>query len=1640
MRARRFLLSITSLLFTLSLWFFMFAKPAHADSCVAIAGDSVEAGNITYDAGNYRDYPPVFSGQTIASLVTGGKNFAVPADTLSTYLNSSTYQSFLNSGCQNFVVGPWVNDMGKNKTPGPTISGIQQIVSDIQTKNPTATIFVVNYYTPHNYPPYAKLIWPMLDSTPESALNSQIQSIKNISVINISGFGSADLESTCEVSTCLGKPSDGVHLSAQGRAALSDAITAAVTGAGNSSGGTSNGGSSSSGGSSQNGSGGLSSGGSATIPSSGPGVNGDKIGPELAFADQKGQQGVNDKVIQPNSFSGTVQVLNSIEDPTSPYNPSPGAHVFLRVYGIHGSIVDTTAGCNDPGAQYTTPDAARAFADKLNNSSAFPPGTLVIFGNELNNLEKEYCYSHNKGNTSVVRQAALDYASTFKAFAAELHHGPGQKYVLAPTSLDPNNNEYSAYVFATTLKSAGVYDMVDGLAQSVFDVPPASDLDSLITSDMVNQIPNHNRNLATYLAIQQIAGKPVIHFNGWGSQPDLSLRQQLNWLLTTQLPSGINSAATLIVNNCNGQHGNQTNSWFYFIQGKIFDADGNQIDPDTCSKTQGLGSSLYIYPGIEDQNTPEDQLSMASHYMITCAPRFGYVADIKNLDKVGNTSDPNFIPTLFSCAKGACFVGGASGTAFINHEQTTIPLFRFQNASAPDTSRLNDLESFFSNASLPNKDVSSAQDSINNFVASGNDSKSLALAPRCSNTLSFLHAIKTLCDNQPKSTTLINNTPDQITPPTTTNASQRCPLDLDVPGAGKSYLDVLSSAPPDFSCFNINASQASQAYAQLLSQVETTTPKAFKPAYIIHYTDYPYQNNTHIDRLASWFAPDGGSNLDKAKNRVKVTKVYVPANVASTSDDESAFTTVPGTGFNSGFMNTMLSQTSLETQNRIADDRKAQVSQVMQISRSEPLAIDPDPIGEKHVDCPECNSDQFLTTIVKRINAEIDRPHAPNEDDSTCMSSDLVGEKAQTIKTKINPDGNPDPVHEVAVGVKADLRGQEPNDHNLSTRTFMLLPEEYRNIADYGDVLAHTWLDPQYAGGVFPAGTTSKDTDVPGDGKSYKYLQLSDTAPKANGGLTVHMSSPQQPSTIVGFDRIAHSAVSLIGSINGEKIDTFDINPTVPGGRLTRALWEIVCHVLNPDPTKQTVPYAGFEKILQQGSSACYTTAPAPQCQPGQGSAATISQVGNGYEVTAPADASTLITSLPSEYGQKSCDWASGKGLAFALNANFGNSAHDPIGPFGFDGNITNVPPKPGTNPMSLMIDKNGTAHVYDWDGRSGNRADIKGTPDLTQAQFIVTGVYYDNFQPPYDGPLFRTAIGLKNNMLYIRTLAANPAGVKQAMADLGIDDGHFVMLDGDSVTQLCKANTDGTMTQVFPNPTDPNVQQAHYPFAVAVSMGIKAGSPSSSCSPAPGGNTNPGGSGDTSQTIACPGPKRIPIAANNVGCNANAPAPDASWLQLKQGVHYMVNQVVSISDPTSSGNQIDKCFNDVVDQSLAAGVNPIYTLTIWAQESGASNYARFPGVQDFGINSSSVVGFQAQLSSFLNLPYAYPPTFSQCFQNGCSWDNYSQAYHYGEFDSSCTITSGASAYAAKTMSNMSVVTQGHCDLPAYPTQMTSCH
>lgn len=141
-------------------------------------------------------------------------------------------------------------------------------------------------------------------------------------------------------------------------------------------------------------------------------------------------------------------------------------------------------------------------------------------------------------------------------------------------------------------------------------------------------------------------------------------------------------------------------------------------------------------------------------------------------------------------------------------------------------------------------------------------------------------------------------------------------------------------------------------------------------------------------------------------------------------------------------------------------------------------------------------------------------------------------------------------------------------------------------------------------------------------------------------------------------------------------------------------------------------------------------------------------------------------------------------------------------------------------------------------------------------------------------------------------------------------------------------------------------------------------------------------------------GPGGLP--EGEINCDMNAPENEVPGLISKE------NYIKKNNQWTSGKNYAEECFNDVVNRSLCAGINPLYSLWAWMHESNASNYESGNLVQDFGINDNSIAeNFDAQIKVFLNLDLASACDLNDSKLNGPDgyWLAWASRYLTGQCD-----------------------------------------
>lgn len=110
-------------------------------------------------------------------------------------------------------------------------------------------------------------------------------------------------------------------------------------------------------------------------------------------------------------------------------------------------------------------------------------------------------------------------------------------------------------------------------------------------------------------------------------------------------------------------------------------------------------------------------------------------------------------------------------------------------------------------------------------------------------------------------------------------------------------------------------------------------------------------------------------------------------------------------------------------------------------------------------------------------------------------------------------------------------------------------------------------------------------------------------------------------------------------------------------------------------------------------------------------------------------------------------------------------------------------------------------------------------------------------------------------------------------------------------------------------------------------------------------------------------------------------------------------------------GSYASQCYEDVYCKSVEAGIDPAFTMAIWAHESGGSNYAGFPDqqIEDFGIHGSSTTppeDFTAQIEHFLKY-VAKESYIKSCTYEGDPLSQWGAKYKLGKCSTEESLIEG---------------------------------
>lgn len=906
----------------------------------------------------------------------------------------------------------------------------------------------------------------------------------------------------------------------------------------------------------------------------------DKIGTHLIQGDVGQQQNVLNKL--------TSKGLKSAEYPVVVMVYPDGAGTELLSSGFL-TIARVNIQCD------TNPGLLATLADKI------PAGTPVVIGNEINN--------RNKDNGEWKCDSYGVYSTLFNRFA-DAWKGKGP---LGISPMDTINGDFDAdtalkSIFSTNIDRGAITAVFANVYQTGscgYDPKRCSVDSGQWMIDKINSLAGKSFSTSdlyiTEFGITTCGDYDCLQ-SFYEDHNDLAAKAKVGF----SRPPG----------DANGT------TWIHTVPAvcEYWELGSLKVNkPDKCG---GGKRSSFVYPGIEDMPDDTKMRQMASGYTLMCGNQFKMQGDISG----GWGTLPPGVKAP-DCTKNppdaSCIISGVWGNVILDDTGTRIPLIRMQGVDAPNPSnakrRFDDLEGYFG-ATYVQEGAANPVAGAKNVelltpLANGVARKLLSRETECNMTLQYLSTIKSLCDNETiRSGYTYNDKLDADAAPKEklTLPEGDCALYSTIPNEAaqyNTYKKIIDQMPSNFSCSNAGDPSIPAGWSKAFSKIELATSKGFKPAYLVYYIDRPEENPTAIDKRVNWMAPgEGNATLNDDRNirdRIKIEKVYVPAGFAET-DIGSVNQSLTNNNFapqptffptyTGGFMQTMTSLMPQEMQFTIARNRSLDIDSIGNRMLTSTIFEG----ANDGIKCKTCGNTAAANPldprlmIIRRINAGF-----LDSAQQSCSRDDFVGEQAKEHSHTINPSGTLDPVSPTKITASATLIAQRGGGEQETVKTFLLLPEEYRNITDYEEPFLNIFLTPsqQKDNPQFKFAVTKADQDATWKG-AYKYLQLTGesttlVSPPFDGPSFSYPDPnqvapappvPGQPPT--GTKMID---IKVTGKITADRDQSqIHTDPQVPGGKLARTLWEIMCNVTRPhNGVDTTTQYPGFESFFQKGLAAC---------------------------------------------------------------------------------------------------------------------------------------------------------------------------------------------------------------------------------------------------------------------------------------------------------------------------------------------------------------------------------------------------------------------------------------------------------------------
>lgn len=509
----------------------------------------------------------------------------------------------------------------------------------------------------------------------------------------------------------------------------------------------------------------------------------------------------------------------------------------------------------------TTPGGATSIANALNGvTDVLPAGTIVVYGNEMNNLYHEWKSRGRPGegeDTSAdVRAAAQQYAELFVAFSGAL----SDHYQAAVSTVDVYNGEFRYEPWVEG--AAAAYAAADTLVANAYEIP------GILTAD------------AAVSAIEAATGMTVSFLTEFGPDPAVSVKEHLDFLTSTTPPRGL-TATTLVPNKCGDREfrtdGSTPEPWLYFVDGKLYDVYGAEVQVSEGNNCEGagfgVGDNVYLFP----KDYGEELDKYLANSQVYCAPPQVYEPQPSNRKVIGMDPGP--------CLEGDDLGPDANGV-YANVGDNYCDQVEYEVVHAQETYNLNGML-------FPLFRTDSGSISIESDLSRVNPGEPIAdafkrnaradYAPQfyltnpqqqCLNAVRFIKFAQQKCEDS-------------------SLGGDDCGGNITVTmpdGSNTRLFNLAGVLPSEAICENFEENlQEDDQVAQAVRSITPMTPNIYKMGFYVQHTllvdnDIPFLVSYALETLSMWFT--GREALGNSHEKVEVVPIWYLSGLTASQYEE----------------------------------------------------------------------------------------------------------------------------------------------------------------------------------------------------------------------------------------------------------------------------------------------------------------------------------------------------------------------------------------------------------------------------------------------------------------------------------------------------------------------------------------------------------------------------------------------------------------------------------------------------------------------------------------------------------------------------------------------------------------------------------